>query len=88
MADEATVGLMLWDRESVGTVMNVLRLIRTPQEGRGLRRAEARIRRRQDRERLGALPRPTARTTLKERVAKESLVEQGDERGSAQASLL
>lgn len=27
MAEEATVGLMLWDSESVGTVMNVLRLI-------------------------------------------------------------
>ena len=27
MAEEATVGLMLWDGESVGTVMNVLRLI-------------------------------------------------------------
>jgi adenine-specific DNA-methyltransferase len=28
MADEASIGLMLWDRESVGTLMNVLRLIR------------------------------------------------------------
>ena len=27
MADEATVGLMLWDRESVGTLMNVFRLV-------------------------------------------------------------
>jgi len=28
MAEEATVGLMLWDGESVGTLMNVLRLVR------------------------------------------------------------
>lgn len=28
MADEASVGLMLWDKESVGTLMNVLRLVR------------------------------------------------------------
>lgn len=28
MADEATVGLMLWDGASAGTVMNVLRLLR------------------------------------------------------------
>ncbi len=28
MADEASVGLMLWDKKSVGTLMNVLRLIR------------------------------------------------------------
>lgn len=27
MADEASVGLMLWDKESVGTLMNVLRLV-------------------------------------------------------------
>ncbi len=28
MAEAATVGLMLWDRESAGTLMNVLRLVR------------------------------------------------------------
>ncbi len=28
MADEATVGMMLWDGQSAGTVMNVLRLVR------------------------------------------------------------
>jgi hypothetical protein len=28
MADEASVGLMLWDRKSAGTLMNILRLIR------------------------------------------------------------
>jgi hypothetical protein len=28
MADEASVGFMLWDKESVGTLMNVLRLVR------------------------------------------------------------
>lgn len=28
MADEASRGLMLWDRESVGTLMNVMRLVR------------------------------------------------------------
>jgi len=28
MADEASVGLMLWDKESVGTLMNVIRLLR------------------------------------------------------------
>jgi len=28
MADEATAGFMLWDRESVGTLMNVFRLVR------------------------------------------------------------
>ncbi len=28
MADEASVGLMLWDKKSAGTLMNVLRLIR------------------------------------------------------------
>lgn len=28
MADEASVGLMLWDKKSVGTLMNVLRLAR------------------------------------------------------------
>ncbi len=28
MADEASVGLMLWDGESVGTLMNVMRLVR------------------------------------------------------------
>jgi hypothetical protein len=28
MADEATHGLMIWDGESIGTLMNVVRLIR------------------------------------------------------------
>lgn len=28
MADEATIGLMLWDGKSVGTLMNMLRLLR------------------------------------------------------------
>ena len=27
MADEATIGLMIWDQESIGTLLNVYRLI-------------------------------------------------------------
>ena len=28
MAEEATIGLMMWDGQSVGTLMNVVRLLR------------------------------------------------------------
>jgi len=87
MADEASVGLMLWDRESVGTVMNVLRLIR--------HHKKVVVYVAPDHEFVDVETESDWETflsrcadELKERVAKESVVEQGGERGSPQASLL
>ena len=87
MAEEATVGLMLWDGESVGTVMNVLRLIRshkkvvvyvTPDhEFVDIKTEDDWA---QFLSRCGA--------GLRERIAKESVMEQGGSHGSAQGRLL
>ena len=87
MADEATVGLMLWDGESVGTVMNVLRLIRNRKMAVVYVAPDHElvdVKTESDWEQfLSRCP-----DGLRERVAKESLVEQGDERGVVQASFL
>lgn len=87
MADEATVGLMLWDRESVGTVMNVLRLVRNHKKVVVYIAPDHEfvdVKTENDWEQFLS----RCADALRERVAKESLVEQGGERGSAQASLL
>lgn len=87
MADEATVGLMLWDGESVGTVMNVLRLIRNRKMVVVYVAPDHEfvdVKTENDWEQfLSRCP-----DALKERVAKESLAEQCGERGAVQASFL
>jgi hypothetical protein len=87
MADEATVGLMLWDSESVGTLMNVLRLIRNHKKV-VVYVAPAHefvdVKTEDDWDQF--LSRCAA--PLRERIVKESLAEEGNARGSAQASLL
>ncbi len=87
MADEATVGFMLWDRESVGTVMNVLRLIRHHKKVVVYVAPDHEF---VDIETESDWEAFLSRCAyeLKERVAQESIVEQGGERGSTQASLL
>jgi adenine-specific DNA-methyltransferase len=87
MADEATVGLMLWDRESFGTVMNVLRLIQSHKKVVVYVAPEHEfvdVKTESDWEQFLS----RCADDLKERVAKESVVEQGGDRGSTQASLL
>lgn len=87
MADEATVGLMLWDGESVGTVMNVLRLIRNRKMAVVYVAPDHEfvdVKTENDWEQfLSRCP-----DALRERIAKESLAEQGGERGAVQASFL
>lgn len=86
MADEATFGLMLWDRESFGTVMNVLRLIQHHKKVVVYVAPEhefVEVSAAEDWDQF--LSRCT--DDLKERVAKES-VDQSGERSSTQATLL
>lgn len=90
MAEEATVGLMLWDSESVGTVMNVLRLIQRHKKVViyvAPRHEFVDVKSENDWEEfLSHCAEP-----LKDRVAKESVAEMGgsgSDRSSPQASLL
>lgn len=87
MAEEATVGLMLWDGESLGTLLNVQRLVRrdkktvvyvTPIRDFVDVRSEA------DWERLIA----RCSSELRSRVDRESAAELGAEQVVRQASLL
>lgn len=87
MADEASVGLMLWDRESVGTVMNVLRLVRHHKKVVVYVAPDHEfidVKNENDWEQFLA----RCAGELRQRVAKESIVEQRGDRTSTQASLL
>jgi len=86
MADEATVGLMLWDCESFGTVMNVLRLIQNHKKVVVYVAPEHEF---VDVKTEGDWEQFLSRCAddLKERVAKVFVVEQGGARGSTQGSL-
>ena len=88
MAEEATVGLMLWDSESVGTVMNVLRLIQRHKKVVvyvAPKHEFVDVKSENDWERFLA----HCEAPLKDRVAKESVAELGDgaEHSDAQANL-
>lgn len=87
MADEATVGLMLWDRESVGTVMNVLRLVRNQKAVVVYVAPDHEF---VDVKTEGDWERFLARCgdALKERIAKETRAEQGGAREPTQVPLL
>lgn len=92
MAEEATVGLMLWDSESVGTIMNVLRLIKRHKKVVvyvAPKHEFVEVKSEPDWEDFLA----HCEEPLKERVAKESVAELdrvsvADERSSVQVSLL
>lgn len=87
MAEEATVGLMLWDRESVGTAMNVLRLVRNNKTAVVYVAPDHEfvdVRNESDWERFLS----RCGDKLKERIAKESLAEQGDASEPTQVQLL
>jgi adenine-specific DNA-methyltransferase len=87
MAEEATVGLMLWDRESVGTLMNVLRLIRNHKKVVVYVAPDhefVEVKTETDWEQFLS----RCADELRARIAKESLDEQVGERAPAQASLL
>ena len=87
MADEASVGLMLWDRESVGTVMNVLRLIRHHKKVVIYVAPDHEfvdVKNESDWEQFLA----RCADELKQRIEKEAVVEQGGDRGSPHASML
>jgi hypothetical protein len=87
MAEEATVGLMLWDSESVGTVMNVLRLIQRHKKVVvyvAPKHEFVDVKSENDWQQFLA----QCEEPLKDRVAKEFVAEQGDTRSSPQAGLL
>jgi len=86
MADEATVGLMLWDCKSFGTAMNVLRLIQRNKKVMVYVAPEHEF---VNVKTIGDWEQLLLRCAddLKRRIAKESVVEQGSEHGLTQASL-
>jgi hypothetical protein len=86
MANEATVGLMLWDGESVGTLMNVLRLVRNHKKVVvyvAPKKEFVDVKSNPDWDNLLS----RCGSELKRRVEKESASERGDDAGR-QASLL
>ena len=87
MAEEASVGLMLWDRESVGTLMNVHRLVQ--------RRKKVVVYVAPDREFVDLKAEPdwdrfVARCPddLRTRIEKEAVGERNGDAGPRQARLL
>jgi hypothetical protein len=88
MAEEATVGLMLWDGESVGTVMNVLRLIQRSKKAVVYVAPKHEFVDIKTESAWGQFL-AGCEQPLKERVAKETAAERsGGELGPVQASLL
>ena len=87
MADEATIGLMLWDGKSVGTVMNMLRLLRRQKKVVVyVSPAKAFVDLQVDDD-LEALVLRFA-PDLRQRLERESATEQRDDRNSRQATLV
>lgn len=87
MADEATIGLMLWDGKSVGTLMNMLRLLRRQKKVVvyvAPTKAFVDLHIDDDLEALVSRFAPD----LRHRLERESAAEQQDNRISRQASLI
>lgn len=87
MADEATIGLMLWDGKSVGTLMNMLRLLRRQKKVVvyvSPTKAFVDLHIDDDLEALVSRFAPN----LRHRLERESAAEQRDDRNSRQASLV
>lgn len=75
MAEAATVGFMLWDGESVGTAVNVWRLLRKRKTSLVYVQAQRRfieVRKQQDWDQLLSLALPGARRDIEERLKGES----------------